>query len=81
MMSAEKDPQRDLLKLHAYGTLANFWLGLGTKEAMVEEEARALLGVQEALIKEFDKTLLVYLDEASTKAFREYVDKYKVRIS
>jgi len=80
-MSAEKDPQRDLLKLLAYGTLANLWTNLGTKEAMDEEEAGALLGVQEALIKEFEKTLQAYLDEASMKAFREYIDKYKVRIS
>lgn len=48
---------------------------------MVEEEARTLLEVQEALIKEFEKTLQAYLDEASLKAFRDYLDKYKVRIS
>jgi len=80
-MSAEKDPQRDLLKLLAYGTLANLWINLGTKEAIAEEEAKALLEVQDALIGEFEKTLQPYLDEASMKAFREYVDKYKVRIS
>jgi len=45
------------------------------------EEADALLGVQGAVIKEFDKTLQAYLDEASMKTFREYVDKYKVRVS
>jgi hypothetical protein len=80
-MSTEKDAQRDLLKLLAYGTLANLWISLATKEAIAQEDAEALLGVQEALIKEFDKTLQAYLDEASMKTFREYLDKYKVRVS
>ena len=80
-MSTEKDAQRDLLKLLAYGTLANLWINLATKEAIPPEEAKALLRVQEALIKEFDKTLQAYLDEGSMKTFREYVDKYKVRVS
>jgi len=80
-MSTEKDAQRDLLKLFAYGTLANLWMNLAAKEAMAQEEAGALLRVQEALIKEFDKTLQTYLDEAAIKTFREYADKYKVRVS
>jgi hypothetical protein len=80
-MSTEKDAQRDLLKVVAYGTLANLWINLATKEAIAGEEADALLGVQDAVIKEFDKTLQAYLDEASMKTFREYVDKYKVRVS
>ncbi len=79
-MSVEKDPQRDLLKLLAYGTLANFWVNLGTKEEVLEEEAKAFLALQEALHGEFESTLQAYLDEASMKGFREYVDKFKVRM-
>ncbi len=81
MMSAEKDPQRDLLKLYTYGSLANLWINLGTRGAMGEDEAKALIGLQEAVIKEFDKTLQAYLDEASMKAFRDHVDRYRVRVS
>jgi hypothetical protein len=79
--STEKDPQRDLLKLFAYGQLANLWITLATREAMSEKEAKALLGVQEAVIKEFEKTLQAYLDFPSMKAFGEYITRYKVRLS
>jgi hypothetical protein len=78
--SAEKDPQRDLLKLYAYGSLANLWINLATREAVSEQEAKALLGIQEAVIKEFEKTLGPYLDFPSMKAFGEYITRHKVRI-
>ena len=78
--SAEKDPQRDLLKLYAYGSLANLWISLAPREMVSEQEAKALLGVQEAVIKEFEKTLAPYLDFPSMKSFGEYITKYKVRI-
>jgi hypothetical protein len=80
MVSAEKNLQRDLLKLYAYGTLANMFLYLGTKDAVDEDEAKALLALQEDVVKEFDKTLQPHLDEASMKAFRAHVDRYKFRI-
>jgi len=80
-VSAEKDAQRDLLKLFAFGTLASLWVNLGTTATMDEREASALLELQESLIKEFDSTLQAYLDEASMKTYREYVTKFKVRIS
>lgn len=38
MISAEKDPQRDLLKLFAYGTLANFWINLRAKERLLKRK-------------------------------------------
>jgi len=79
--STEKDPQRDLLKLFAYGQLGNLWITLATREAMSEKEAKALLGVQEAVIKEFEKTLEPYFDFPSMKAFGEYITRYKVRLS
>lgn len=79
--SVEKDPHRDLLKLIAYGQLANLWVNLGSKEAMPEKDAKALLGVQEAVIKEYEKILQPYLDFPSMKAFGEYITRYKVRIS
>jgi len=77
----DKDPQRDTLKLLAYGQLANIWINLASREAMAEDDAKALLGVQDAVIKEFEKTLQPYLDFPSMKAFGEYVTRYKVRLS
>lgn len=68
------------MKLYAYGSLANLWINLATKEEMSEQEAKALLGVQDAVIKEFEKTLAPYLDFPSMKAFGEYITKHKVRI-
>ena len=79
--SSDKDPQRDLLKLFAYGQLANLWISLATREARSEKEAKALLSVQDAVIREFEKTLQTYLDFPSMKAFGEYVTRYKVRLS
>jgi len=67
-----------MLKLSAYGTLANFWINLATRDPVSEEEAKALLQLQDALIKEFEKTLTWYLDFPSMKAFMEYVTKHKV---
>lgn len=80
-MSVEKDPHRDLLKLIAYGQLANLWINLASREAMSEGDAKALLGVQEAVIKEYEKILQAYLDFPSMKAFGEYITRYRVRIS
>lgn len=80
-MAVDKDPQRDTLKLLAYGQLANLWINLASREAMAEDDAKALLGVQDAVIKEFEKTLQPYLDFPSMKAFGEYVTRYKVRLS
>ncbi len=80
-MPIEKDPQKDQLKLFAYGTLAIFWTNLATTEEMEEDEAQRLLLLQQALLAEFDATLQQYLDELSMKAYRAYVERFKVRIS
>jgi hypothetical protein len=77
----EKDPQRDLLKLFAYGSLANLWINLSTRETVSEQEAKALLRLQESVIKEFEKTLGPYLDFPTMKAFGEFVTTHKVRAS
>lgn len=74
------DPSSDMLKLSAYGLLAQFWANIGTGEEVEEEDARQLLLLQKALVDEFDKTLQAHLDEESMKNFREYVQKFKVRI-
>ncbi len=79
-MSAQKDAQKDLLKLYAYGTLANFWISLGAKEDVDEDEAKTFLQLQQSLVKQFEKTLEGHLDEDSMEAFREFVSKYKIRI-
>jgi hypothetical protein len=42
-MSAEKDVQKELLKLYAYGSLASPWVNLGTQDAIDEDDAGALL--------------------------------------
>ncbi len=81
MLSAQKDPQKDLLMLYAYSSLANFWITLGAKEAVDEDEARTFLQLQQSLIKQFEKTLEVHLDEDSMEAFRKYVNSYRIRIS
>ncbi len=79
-MSVEKDPQKDMLKLIAYGTLANFWINLaGSEEEVLEKDAKAYLALQESLQKEFEDTLRSHLDEASMISFREYVNRFKVR--
>ncbi len=79
-MSAQKDAQKDLLKLYAYGTLANFWISLGAKGDVDEDEAKTFLQLQQSLVKQFEKTLEGHLDEDSMAAFREFVSKYKIRI-
>jgi hypothetical protein len=80
-MSVNKDPERDMLKLLAYGELANLWINLASKGEMSEEEAKSFIGIQDALIKEYEKILQAYLDFPSMKAFGEYITKYKVRIA
>jgi len=78
-MSAEKkDAQRDMMKLLAYGSLANFWLNLASMDPMPEDEAKGLLRLQNSLIREFEKTLSWYLDFPTMKEFGEFVSKHKV---
>jgi hypothetical protein len=76
----EKNPSADLLKLYSYGALAQFWANLGTGDEIAEDDAKSLLLLQKALIEEVDKTLQQYLDDASMKNFRDYVDRFRVRI-
>ena len=49
-------------------------------DPLPEDEAKALLRVQDAVVKEFEKTLTRYLDFPSMKEFGEYVTRYKARI-
>jgi len=72
--------ENELLRISAYGTLAQFWLNLGTKEDMYEDEAKSFLLLQQSLIDRFEKTLRACLDDESVKEFLDYVDKFKVRI-
>lgn len=74
------EPVKDLLKLTAYGLLAQFWTDIGTRGEMDEEEAKELLLLQKILTDEFDKTLQPHLDADSMRDFREYVETFKVRI-
>lgn len=74
------EPVNDLLKLTAYGLLAQFWTDIGTREEMDEEDAKELLLLQKALIDEFDRTLQLHLNADSMRDFREYVERFKVRI-
>ena len=76
----EKNAAADLLKVYSYGALAQFWANLGTGDEIAEDDAKSLLLLQKALIEEIEKTLQVYLDEASMKNFRDYVDRFRVRI-
>jgi hypothetical protein len=76
----EKNPAADLLKVYSYGALAQFWANLGTEDEIPEEDAKSLLLLQKALIDEMDSTLQKYLDATAMKNFREYVDKFRVRI-
>ena len=69
-----------MLKLYAYASLANLWISLATMDPLPEDEAKALLRVQDSVIKEFEKTLTRYLDYPSMKTFGEYVTRYKARI-
>lgn len=78
-MSTEKrDPQRDMLKLSAYASLANFWVNLAAMDSMSEDEAKGLLRLQNAVIKEFENTLSWYLDFPTMKKFGEFVTTHKV---
>ena len=74
----KRDPQRDSIKLLAYSSLANFWTNLAAMPAIPEDEAKGLLRLQNALIKEFERTLSWYLDFPAMKEFGEYVTKHKV---
>lgn len=80
-MSTEKDVDKDFLKLYAYSTLANFMVTLESKGEVDEDEARSLLRIQNELIQQFDSTLAAQLDQASMKSFRDFVSKYRVRMS
>jgi len=74
------DPQKDLLKITAYGTLANFWINLaGSEDEVLERDAKAYLALQETLQKEIEDTLRPHLDDSSMMAFKEYVNRFKVR--
>lgn len=79
-MSTERDPTRDLLKLSAYGILAQFWTTLDFRDEIWEDDAKDLLLLQKALIEEADATLGPYLDDLSMKRFRDYVDRFRARI-
>lgn len=79
-MSTEKDAQKDLLKLYAYGTLANFWVTVGAKDAVDEDEAQAFLQLQQSLVKHFEEILEPHMDEESMEAFRKFVSYYRIRI-
>lgn len=78
-MSTEKrDPQRDSLKLLAYSSLANFWINMAAMPAMPEKDAKALLQLQNAVIREFERTLTPYFDFPTMKEFGEFVTTHKV---
>lgn len=78
-MSSETNAQKDLLKLYAYGTLANFWVTVGAKDAVDEDEAQAFLQLQQSLIKHLEQTLEAHLDEVSMEDFRRFVSHYRIR--
>lgn len=80
-MADEKDVQKELLKLYAYSTLANFMVTLGSKGEVDEDEAKSLLRIQNDLIQQFDSTLAAHLDQTSMQSFRDFVSKYRVRMS
>jgi len=66
------------MKLLAYSSLTNFWINLAAMPAMTEEEAKGLLRLQNAVIKEFEKTLSWYLDSPTMKEFGEFVAAHKL---
>ncbi len=78
-MSNGTKVEKDLLKLYAYGTLANFWVTVGAKDAVDEDEAQAFLQLQQSLIKHLEQTLEAHLDEASMEDFRKFVSHYRIR--
>jgi hypothetical protein len=69
-----------MLKLSAYGALAQFWTSLSLKDEIWEEDAKNLLLLQKTLIEEFTAVLEGHLDEASMKRFKDYTESFKVRI-
>lgn len=71
---------RALLELEAYLGLAQFWLKLGTQEEMEEEEAKSFLLLQQALIEKFERTLRANIGNVPAEEFRNFADKFKVRI-
>jgi len=77
---SESNSGKDLLKLSAYGALAQFWTTLDLKDELWEDDARSLLLLQKALVEEFTATLESYLDESSMKKFRDYTESFKVRM-
>lgn len=79
-MSSEKNDQKDFLKLYAYSTLANFMVTLSSRGEVDEDEARSMLRIQNELIQQFDATLAAQLDQTSMQSFRDFVDKYRVRM-
>ena len=79
-MSSEKNDQKDFLKLYAYSTLANFMVTLSSRDEVDEDEARSMLRIQNELIQQFDATLAAQLDQTSIQSFRDFVDKYRVRM-
>jgi len=79
-VSSEKNDQKDFLKLYAYSTLANFMVTLSSRGEVDEDEARSMLRIQNELIQQFDSTLAAQLDQTSMQSFRDFVDKYRVRM-
>jgi len=79
-VSSEKNDQKDFLKLYAYSTLANFMVTLSSRDEVDEDEARSMLRIQNELIQQFDATLAAQLDQTSIQSFRDFVDKYRVRM-
>ena len=79
-MSTEKSIQKDILKLFAYSNLANFMVTVASRGEVDEEEGKALLRIQNDLIKQYDSTLAAHLDPESMDAFREFVRKYRARM-
>ncbi len=79
-MSSEKNVQNDFLKLYAYSTLANFMVMLSSRGEVDEDEARSMLRIQNELIQQYDSTLATHLDQGSMQSFRDFVNKYRVRM-
>jgi len=79
-VSSEKNDQKDFLKLYAYSTLANFMVTLSSRGEVDEDEARSMLRIQNELIQQFDSTLAAQLDQTSMQSFRDFVNKYRVRM-
>lgn len=76
----ERDATADMLKISAYGILAQFWATIGLKEEMWQDDAKNLLLLQKALIDEAQATLQPFLDDSSMKRFNDYVERFRARI-